>query len=229
MNSLSAAHMRALDKKASEEYGIPSIVLMENAGLRAADVIASLWKSEPSKCRVVVICGAGNNGGDGFVVVRHLMNKGFCVSVYVLTTVANIKGDSLTNLLIIERMKVPITFTGTVSAGESFIKNIAASDIIVDAIFGTGLERTIQEPISSYINAINEAGKNSRKRIVSIDMPSGIHADTGAVLGVAVKASTTVTFAAPKDGLLVAKGPDNSGEVVIVDISIPKENIYPPQ
>ena len=218
MNTVTAKHMKELDRKTIEEYKIPSIVLMENAGIRTADIIHSQFGQLINNKSILVICGRGNNGGDGFVVARHLVNKGYIVHVIVLANKHDIKGDPLINLTILEKMKLPIYFTEGKKVNAETKERLAKSDLFIDAIFGTGLDRNIDEPFASYIDAIN----NSRKPVVSIDTPSGLDCDNGSILGIAIKAYATVTMAIAKKGFFIGEGPQYTGCVHVVDISIPK-------
>lgn len=218
MKTISIAKMQEFDRRAIEEYAIPSIILMENAGLRAADFILKRFYKALRKNKVVIVCGRGKNGGDGFVAARHLLNRGFFVSVFILSKREDIAGDSLVNLKILERMGSEIYFTNAQLPNASFKQEINNCALIVDAIFGTGLKREVDEPIKSYINYMND----SKKPIVALDIPSGLDGDNGRVRGAAVKAKYTVTFAFAKKGFFINNGPDYTGRLCVVDISIPK-------
>ena len=221
MKSISVTLMKELDRKAIEEYKIPSIILMENAGIRTAGIIYEVYGQTLKKKSILIVCGRGNNGGDGFVIARHLMNKGYIINVVVLTDKNKIKGDPQVNLTIFERMGGSVIFTGSKQPDEKIKNLISESNLIVDAIFGTGLDRNVAEPIKAYISIINQ----SQKPIVSVDAPSGLHCDTGAVLGIAIKAHVTVTMAVAKKGFFINEGPHYTGKVYVVDISIPKKLI----
>lgn len=217
MKTISIAKMQELDRRAIEEYAIPSIILMENAGIRAADFIMKRFYKSLRKKNAVIVCGWGKNGGDGFVVARHLLNCGFSVSVFILGEKEDMVGDSLINLKVLERMRCEVYFTKTELADTNFKQKTANCALIVDAIFGTGLKRDVDEPIKSYIDYMN----NSKKPIVALDIPSGLDGDTGRVLGIAVRAKYTVTFAFAKKGFFINKGPDYTGRLCVVDVSIP--------
>lgn len=218
MKTISVAKMQELDRRAIEEYAIPSIILMENAGLRAADFIRKIFYKSLRKKNVVIVCGWGKNGGDGFVAGRHLLNNGFSVSVFILGKKEYMAGDSLINLKVLERMRCEVYFTKTELPDINFKQKTDNCALIVDAIFGTGLKREVDEPIKSYIDYMND----SKKPIVSLDIPSGLDGDTGRVRGAAVKAKYTVTFAFAKRGFFINNGPDYTGRLCVVDISIPK-------
>ena len=218
--SYSVKQLNDLDRRASEIYGIPGIVLMENAGLRVADFIRYA-SGEIKGPRILVVCGRGNNGGDGFVVARHLINNGYVVSVFVLAKKEDIYSDAAINLAILEKMKAKVHFNSRHSASSQkfFKREIIRCNLIVDAIFGTGLARAIAGPLKSYVALIND----SAKPIISIDVPSGLDADKGKVLGAAVKAKYTLTMAAAKKGFFVDQGPKHIGELYIVDIGLPRQ------
>lgn len=225
---VSVGEMRALDQRAIRDFKIPALILMENAGLRCADFIAGIAYRLSAGKIITVVCGCGNNGGDGFVIARHLMNRGFDARVFVLGGKTDIRGDALTNLVILEKMKTGIFFAGNDRplAGSwrpafEFRRALEESRLIVDAIFGTGLARPIEDPVKSYIGLMNA----SDRPIVAVDAPSGLDCDTGKVLGIAVKARYTLTMAAMKKGFLKNQGTGHCGKVVVMDISIPRSII----
>ena len=217
MKTVFVKQMKDLDENAIRDYGIPGIILMENAGLRSADLIAAKFKNRPG-FKVLVVCGRGNNGGDGFVVARHLSNRGYDVLTVVLAKKEDISGDALVNLSILIKMKAKVCFMGSGLADMSFVKQVKKSNLVIDAIFGIGLKREIGEPVKSFITAIND----SSKPVVSLDVPSGLNADTGEVLGVAVKAGYTLTMGFAKKGLFIRQGPASAGKVQIIDIGLPR-------
>lgn len=216
MKAATSKEMQLIDKKSISDYGIPGIVLMENAAIQVVREMEVRY-GDLSGERITIFAGKGNNGGDGLAIARHLMNKGSKVSVYLLAMESSIEGDALTNLKIFKRMG------GEMNCSDSFdpdiLKNaISCSNLVVDAIFGTGLSSDVKGFHADVISLINSA----RKPTVSVDIPSGISADTGNILGAAVRADLTVTFGLPKIGLLVYPGAGYTGELKIVDISIPK-------
>jgi NAD(P)H-hydrate epimerase len=222
MKSISVEEMKALEERAINEYGIPSIVLMENAGIRSLDIILEWYDTMVSKSSIVVICGRGNNGGDGFVVARHLINKGFQVEIFVLSFHKPFTPEAQCNLSILEKMKAPISYSSKESLG-AFSAAISKCDFIVDAIFGTGLKQQVTEPIYSYIAEMNK----SNKPIVSLDIPSGLHGDTGEECGIAVSATLTITMGARKKGLEKGVAPLKTGTLYVIDISLPRDLIDP--
>ncbi|MEW6357554.1 MAG: NAD(P)H-hydrate epimerase [Planctomycetota bacterium] len=217
MRAVTREEMREMDRRAIEDYGIPGIVLMENAGCRTAEEILKMLR-DPTAATVFIFCGKGNNGGDGFVVARHLHNHGIKVQTFVTFKIDDVKeteGDAATNLRIALNMKLPIS---EVEAAAD-LPALRQADLIVDGLLGTGLSGEVREPLRGIIEAINASGVP----VVAIDIPSGLCANTGRVLGVAVRAKKTVTFACPKKGFQLADGPEYVGELVVAEISIPRE------
>jgi NAD(P)H-hydrate epimerase len=203
-----AAEQRALDSWAIEQLGIPGLELMERAGTGLADVVAARAPAGS----VAVVCGKGNNGGDGFVAARVLRERGREVKVLALASVDELSGDARVNA---ERLPgdPPISFVPAALAGAA---------AIVDAILGTGFSGAPREPASGAIAAINEASTASGTvEVVACDVPSGVDASTGEVAGVAVRAQATATFHAAKPGLWIAPGKWHAGEVTAIDIGIP--------
>lgn len=202
-----ADQMRRIDKFASDKYNIPGIVLMENA---ATSCVLEVTQFNS----FTVLCGKGNNGGDGLAVARKLVNMGKEVNIYLVLG-EDFKGDAQINYDILKAMG--IVFKTTENSLE-LKSDILSSECVVDAIFGTGIKGEITSEVTRVIDLVNEFGKY----ILSVDVPSGINSDTGEVLTKAVKADKTVTFAAYKAGLLLFPAADYAGEVVCADISIPK-------
>ena len=204
-----------LDRVAIEKFGIPSIVLMENAGREVTvEVIRQVKKVK--KPRVCVICGLGNNAGDGFVIARHLANAGIPTKTFLVGKANQLTHDAAVNYRILKRMKCPIIdCRGTKFCAPT--GSIAQANVVVDAIFGVGLNREIGEPFRSAIEVINRKAKH----VIAVDIPSGLDGTTGAIYGVCVKADRTVTFSFPKKGFLKGHGPRQAGKVVVADIGIP--------
>ncbi|MCD6562716.1 MAG: NAD(P)H-hydrate dehydratase [Thermoproteales archaeon] len=217
MKICSVEDIKKLDRIAIEEYGISSSILMENAGNAVVSLI--LEKDFHRKRNVVVISGTGNNGGDGFVVARKLYSYGYNVKVFVIGDVNRIKGSALENYKILEKIGIPLYNVNGFKNLEPLKEAIYSSDIIIDAIFGTGLSRDIKGIYRNVIDFIN----NSGKIVVSIDIPSGINGNNGKVMGVAVKADYTVTFGLPKLGNILYPGYQYCGSLYVSHIS------YPPQ
>ncbi len=210
----SRAQMRQLDQLATEKLRIPSVVLMENAGRGAVDVILREF-GEPSALRVVVACGAGNNGGDGHVVARRLALLGAEVEVWSAVAKERLRGDAATNYEAAERSLGSVRTLDETSLSD-FEAALSRAHIGVDALFGTGLER----PIEGTMRAIVERLNASTAKRVALDLPSGLDADTGRVLGVSVRADITVAFAGVKLGLLTPSGAEHSGKLEVVDIGV---------
>lgn len=210
---VSGAEMKEIDRRAIEEFKIPSLTLMENAGRGVAEVVAATLVSKPSI--VVIFCGKGNNGGDGLVSARYLAQE-HGVRIFLLCSPSELKSDALANL-----MRLPKSVSVTVIAKNESVDfgKVQKAHLLVDALFGIGLKSDLEEPYRSAVDTINQSGKP----VVSIDIPSGLDADTGEVRGVAVKATVTATLGLAKKGLYQKEGPRYSGEIRIVDIGIPKE------
>jgi len=217
--ALGRDEIREIDRKAIEEYEIPGIILMENAGRNVAEEVFKMLAGT-EKARVAIFCGKGNNGGDGFVIARHLYNRGVDVSVYSTTEVSRVlsDGDAPTNLKILLNMNIEIKELREEHIGK-IGKVLNDYSVIVDAIFGTGLSGEVREPIRTLIAKINE----SKIPVVSVDIPSGLSCDDGVVLGIAVKAAKTVTFVTAKTGFFEESGKEHTGELIVTDISVPKE------
>ncbi len=210
-----AEQMREIDRTTIEDYGVPGVVLMEAAGRGVVDVVCEL--QDPADLRVVVLCGSGNNGGDGYVVARHLITRGAVVTTLLLADRAKIRGDALINLQILERMKADIR---SVRDAEELRLEQAAlnqAQVVVDALLGTGLNSDVR---GQYRRVLERANRCSCLK-VAVDIPSGLHADNGQVLGVAFCADHTVTFAYPKVGLVTHPGVEQTGALHVVDIGVP--------
>lgn len=203
MKLVNRLQMNHIDQSASSVYHIPSLLLMEHA---AHEVYLHLEKTLVKTSRIVIVCGSGNNGGDGFALARLLSIKGYDVSVYMAGNKEHFTKDALLNY---ETCK---------TLGIAFVESIKGFDVIVDCLFGTGLHREVKGEYAKLIEAIN----HSNAYVVSIDIPSGIDCDSGKVLGCAVKADITYTMQCGKIGLYVYPGRTYSGKVVVVDIFIPK-------
>jgi len=210
MRILDARQMRNIDQRAIERFGIPSIVLMENAAIAVVDAIFDHY---PSSERVALICGAGANGGDGFAVARHLENRGVVPIVLIAGDRAAIKGDALTNLRICERLGIPIHEIHDAID----LAHAADADLLVDALFGTGLNRAPDGLYADVIHGMAEL----RMPIVAIDLPSGANASSPEPFEPCVQAEVTVTFAAPKLCHIFEPAALYCGEIIVADISIP--------
>jgi NAD(P)H-hydrate epimerase len=220
MRILNTAQMREADRITIEEVGIPSLVLMENAGRQVVAAMEAAYEAQLNG-RVAVLCGRGNNGGDGFVVARTLLQRGIDTAVFVIGALSQVRGDARTNLDILGRLGATVVEVGDEQAWELHFSEISQCTLIVDAIFGTGLRSAaagMMETVFADVNA-------SDIPIVAIDLPSGLSADTPQVPGDCIHASMTVTLAAPKLPLLLPPAEDYAGDVVIADIGIPYDII----
>ena len=212
---LSRAQMRDYDRYAVETCHVPGLVLMENAGRGAMDVIERVVPI--AKLKTLVVCGEGNNGGDGFVVARHLLSRGFDVHVFLTAASEKVMGDARVNHDAYIDLGGPYTQASEDDDPQALLHAIAHADLIIDAIFGTGLRRPVMEHLAQVIDAINAAGA----RRIALDLPSGLDADTGAPLGATVRAHHTITFGHLKVGLLTPEGARHAGEVHVVDLGVP--------
>lgn len=212
MKVSSVSEMRELDRTAIEKFGIREELLMENAGEAVYSVIRSRL-GIAGKC-FAIFCGAGNNGGDGFVVARKIHSSGGEARVFVLGDRARFRGAAGLNLDILSRIPVEIR---EIRSASGIRPVVAHCDAVVDAIFGTGLARSVEGGFGEVIDLINDSGK----QVFSADIPSGVHGDTGGVMGKAVSADATVTFGLPKIGNLLYPGYELSGELYVTHISFP--------
>ncbi len=205
MQSLTRALVREIDRRAIEEYGVPGIVLMENAGRGAAEVLMRL---NPERLPVVIYCGKGNNGGDGFVIARHLDIHGWPVRILRVAKPSELTGDAA----IMERIAAAAGIADGSAADEH-------TGWIVDALFGTGLSGPLREPCDRIVAEINA----SRAKVLAVDIPSGLDCDAGKPLGPTVRADHTVTFVAPKAGFANPEAKEWLGEVHVVGIGAPRK------
>jgi hydroxyethylthiazole kinase-like uncharacterized protein yjeF len=216
MRILNSAQMREADRRTIEEIGIPSIVLMENAGRQVVAAIEAMF-SGVSSWRVAVLCGRGNNGGDGFVVARTLLQRGVDVSVFLVGSIDEVQGDARTNLEVLGNLGEAVVEINDPQAWELHFSEIRGCDLLVDALFGTGLKTPLTglyETIAADVNA-------SPLPVVALDIPSGLSADSPEPIGPCIDASVTVTLAVPKPPLILPPGEGHCGDVVIADIGLP--------
>ncbi len=214
--AITAEEMAKVDRKAAE-FGIPSILLMENAGGVVARIITEKFGT---KLKVVVFVGTGNNGGDGLVAIRHLMSKRAKVNVFLIGDPGDIRTEEAhLNWNVIQKMRqnVKIHVVKSIPDLKGVARYLKRADVIIDAMLGTGLKGPLREPFASAARLVNV----SKVPVVSVDAPTGLDPSTGEVHGVAVKATCTVTFHRMKMGFLKAKG--YVGEVIVADIGIPPE------
>lgn len=212
---LTRDQVRRVDQLAVSEYLIPSIVLMENAGRNAADWIAAEFANT---MQATILCGSGNNGGDGFVIARHLANVGWPVRIGLLGDSAKLRGDARTNHDIAAAMRIPMTTIASNSDAENVAASLTPQTIVVDALLGTGFSGAVREPMAELIRRVNGSDNAG---VVAIDVPSGLDCDTGEVENVAIHAVATVTFVAAKPGLVLPSASQFVGTIVVRDIGAP--------
>ena len=214
-----AEEMRRADQAATERLGLPSLLFMENAGRGAADALERVLGSAGGR-RVAVVCGKGSNGGDGFVLARHLLGRGGRVAVWVVGRSAEIHGDARVNLDALRQAGEKVAEAPDAS-GEAFGRlrtDLGEADVIVDALLGTGMRGPATGAVAAAIEAINAAGPP----VCALDLPSGMPSDGEPAAGPVVRARMTVTFGLPKLGLYLTEGVAHAGRVEIVDLGIPR-------
>jgi NAD(P)H-hydrate epimerase len=203
MFTLSRAAAREFDRRALDEFGVPGVVLMENAGRGCAELLMRL---NPARRPTAVVCGSGNNGGDGFVMARHLDNAGWPVAVWLFAAPEQLTGDAAVNYRIARAARLIGDAAG------------AWDGWVVDALFGTGLNRGLSAPFDRCVAAMN----SFKCPVLAVDIPSGLDCDTGEPLGPTVRATHTATFVAPKRGFLNPNSTPYTGEVHAIDIGAPR-------
>lgn len=226
--TLSRDAARELDRIALIEYGIPGIVLMENAARAVADTALGLTGAQGG-AKVLIVCGPGNNGGDAFAAARHLHNAGARVAIACCAEPSRIKGDALTNLAIVERMALPMRSATGAAMAAAFDECVRmcgtpGPDLILDALFGTGLARSLDDDFGTLVDRIADSRARGA-RVLAVDIPSGLDADTGRPLGPTVRAEVTVTFGAWKTGFTARGAPAFTGRVEVGDLGVPRELI----
>ncbi|MBI4396184.1 MAG: NAD(P)H-hydrate epimerase [Elusimicrobia bacterium] len=207
--AVSISQMRELDRRAIEDFGVPGVVLMENAGRAVAEAVRRFPGST-----VDLYCGGGNNGGDGLVAARHLANAGRQVRLILAHPPDHFKGDAFIHWKPIEQMKLPYILFQSLQKLLQFKRR---PRIVVDALLGTGARCPLEEPYRSLVAAIN----NQPRPVVAVDVPSGLDADTGTAGDMAVKALLTVTLGLPKKGLTKKSARPWVGKLVVADIGLP--------
>ena len=215
MKVVTAVEMRQIDRDTIEGVGIPGIVLMETAG---SAIVRAIKQHYPTCHRIGIFVGKGNNGGDGLVIARQLAHAGRDVHVFLVSPAKSFTGEAEINLQIAKRLGLQIEFYGN---SETLPTTLASCELLVDAIFGTGLRDTVRGSIATVIKTLN----NFSIPILSVDLPSGLDANTGHPLGTCVRADRTVTIGLPKRGLLVHPGAEFAGKLEVVDIGFPEQVI----
>lgn len=214
---LSREEVRSVDQRTIEEFGLPGIALMENAGRGVFELLVSLKAQGPIK----ICAGKGNNGGDGFVIARHLDNAGIPVEVYLLTDPEQLTGDAATNYRVASRMGISIHADPDLKDPDRLRAFLDSAEWIVDALLGTGVQGEVREPFASAIRMMNDAPAN----ILAIDLPSGLDCDTGQPLGECIVASQTATMVAEKLGFADPKSQQYTGTVHVLGIGAPRQII----
>ena len=214
MIRLTRAQVREIDRRAIEEYHIPGVVLMENAARGVVDLAVKML-SGLAGSKVLIVCGGGNNGGDGLAVARHLHNLQFAVHVLTAGDPAELKGEALVNWEITSAMKIK----HSPASAEAITQH--PSDLVIDALFGTGLTAP---PRAEFVGLIQAINKQSAP-VLAVDVPSGLDCDKGEPMGSCVRAARTVTFVAEKVGFAKPRAKHFIGDVTVADIGCPRELI----
>lgn len=217
MRRLTRAEVREVDRLAIEEYGLPGVVLMENAGANAARMLHGLGVAGP----VAITCGRGNNGGDGFVIARHLELLGHDVRLLLACPLSGYRGDAAVNAEVARRAALKIVDLAAGTAGD-WTEALRGAGWIVDALLGTGATGAPRDTVATAISAINQARREGRGvRVLAVDVPSGLDCDTGDRPGECVQADITATFVAPKAGFDAAGAREFAGDVHVLEIGAP--------
>ena len=216
MKIVTAEQMRNIDRKAIIEYGIPGIVLMENAGIRTVELIEDLLQSPVGK-QVIILSGPGNNGGDGFVIARHLINSGAEVILFFRGTLEQLTEDARINYEILVKMEAAIVPLHTEEDLNHLTLALLTGGLFVDALYGAGFKGSLNDFETQIAKVVNWC----KIPVVAVDIPSGVEADTGKVYGEAIQADYTVTFGLPKMGLILEPGRYYTGTLSVADISLP--------
>lgn len=206
--------MQMLDQFTMEQLGLPGVVLMENAGNA---VVQEILHTYPKSTQILVLAGSGNNGGDGFVIARRLIDFGYEVFLCFIGHEEKLKGDAKVHFQVYKNRQLPLLEYKKLDK-KLLLSYIQQSHLIIDAMLGTGISGKVRSPLAEIIEAVN----NSNKDIIAVDIPSGINSNTGEVANIAIKANKTITFAMPKIGFFLGDGPKYIGEWKVADISVPE-------
>lgn len=209
-----AAQARKIDARAKDGLGIPVLVLMENAGRALAQEAEKILKDTPG--RIAIFCGKGNNAGDGFAAARHLLTWGIKPEIFLVGGISEVKNEARKNLEILRKLRHKVTEVNAKNLSRIKI-NMRNFTLIIDGIFGVGLNGKVCGTYADLIRSINLSGAY----VLAIDIPSGLDGTTGKILGSCVRADKTVTFVAKKRGMVMGDGPRVCGEIIIKDLGVP--------
>ena len=209
---ITSQQARTIDREIKERFGLSTLILMENAGRAVAEEALKIIEGRRA---VFIFCGKGNNGGDGFVAARHLLARGIRPQIFLAGSISQIRNEAAVNLQVLLRLKQKV---GSLTEGTlHLVRNrIPRNSLIIDALLGVGLQGEVRGIFSPLIDVINA----SSGYVLSVDIPSGLDADTGKVLGCCVRADKTVTFLARKQGMRLREGPKYCGKIIIADLGI---------
>lgn len=219
LRPLSRDEVRGIDRRAIEKLGLPGIVLMENAGRGTAELLKRLGIDGP----VVIVAGKGNNGGDGFVIARHLDLRGYKVRVLLVADPDELEGDAATNWRVLQNAAIPSKVLGAKPDLDELDEALAGAAWIVDGLLGTGARGELRPPFPAVIDGLNAAAAPK----LAVDLPSGLDCDTGEPLGTCVEAAHTATFVARKRGFDAPGAARHTGRVHVIDIGVPRVLLEP--
>ena len=212
--------MANIDRRTQEKYGLPSIVLMENAARGIFEILKD-WKKDLLHIKILILCGKGNNGGDGIAIARHLSNAGTKVKIALLSRKRDLKGDPKTNLKVALASGIEMEEIVEKRDLKKIKLDLERTDLIVDGIFGTGFQGSAKGLSASAIELVNDSGVP----VLSIDLPSGMNGETGTIEGPCIRANLTATLGLPKPGLFFSPGREAAGRVEVIDIGLPRKAI----
>ncbi|MFZ3215419.1 MAG: NAD(P)H-hydrate dehydratase [Candidatus Acidiferrales bacterium] len=224
MKILTAAEMREVDRLSTARYNIPSLTLMESAGASVAQFISRRWTNFAAR-RIVVLCGKGNNGGDGLVAARHLQAFDANPEVFLFAAPEEMQGDAAANCKRWQEVSPSLHVVRNSEDLQRAKSALDSADIVVDALLGTGTRGAVTGLLAEVIAAVNKRRRPVRSAVVAVDIPSGLVADTGEALGACIQATYTITFTAPKTGMILGSATDHTGQVIVRDIGSPPELI----
>jgi NAD(P)H-hydrate epimerase len=219
MQYLSGQQSRSVDQLAIAEFGMNGLVLMENAGRSVADLME--WLELKHTSRIIICCGKGNNGGDGFVLARHLLVRNYLPTVLLFADPAELTGDALVNYMTLQSLKRPIHLPSGATMPECF-DQFSGDDWMVDALLGTGAKGEPRPPMDDVIRQMNQVRQRSQCRMLAVDLPSGWDADVGQANDPTIRVTETATFFAMKNGFDRPSAKEYVGTVHVLDIGIPQ-------